>query len=281
MNVRLFALVAVAALGLAATVFGQGVPTPVGQIRAVRIVGDVTVTHGSTQTTAALRDNDSLTQGDIVTTAKGSSVVLVFSNGSTINLGQDSRMSIDEFLQDPFSQDVKVSELADEPSKSQTKLALTYGELVGNVKKLHSDSSFLVQTPVGAAGIRGTTFRLVYRPTGSGQAFFTLSTASGEMIFQGTSGTPIPVPANKEVDIQVTINDATGAIESVQVTSKDITPEAAQLIEQAVTQVLESTKDTVFPGTGTPSEEGQQQQPPAPPPPEPPPPTTPGDGSVG
>ncbi len=279
MNVRLFALMAIAVVGLCASAFGQGAPTPVGQIRAVRIVGDVKVTHGASQTTAALRDNDSLTQGDIIVTAKASSVVLVFSNGSTINLGQDSRMAIDEFLQDPFSQDIKVSELNAEPSKSQTKLALTYGELVGNVKKLHGDSSFLVQTPVGAAGIRGTTFRLVYRPSGTGQAFFTLSTASGEVIFQGTTGSPVPVPANQEVDIQVTINEVTGAVESVQVVSKDISPDAAQAIEQQVTQALDSTKDTVFPANPAPS--GEAQPPPPPPTTVEPPPTTPGSGETG
>ena len=114
--------------------------------------------------------------------------MLVFSNGSTVNLAQDSHLAIDQFLQDPFGQEIKVADLKGEPSTSHTKLNLTYGELVGNVKKLKGDSSFLVQTPVGAAGIRGTTFMITYRPSGTGQAFFSLSTASGDIIFQGTTG---------------------------------------------------------------------------------------------
>jgi len=251
---------------------------PPGQIRAVRIVGEVKVVHSSNPAAIELHNNDALAQGDIVTTAKDSSVVLVFSNGSTINLGQDSRMAVDEFLQDPFSQEVKVSQLTNEPSASHTKLTLTYGELVGNVKKLHGESSFLVQTPVGAAGIRGTTFRLVYRPSGTGQAFFTLSTASGEVIFQGATGAPVPVPANKEVDIQVTV-DAAGNVQSTQVTSQDISPEAAQVIEQQVTQAVDSIKDTVFPTTQ--NAPGGNQPPATPPPPQPPPNTTPGDGQTG
>jgi len=109
--------------------------------------------------------------------------VLVFSNGPR-SASAGFKVSVDEFTQDPFAEDVKLSELKEEPTKSHTKLRMTYGELVGNVKHLNAKSTFDVQTPVGAAGIRGTTFRLVYRPSGNGQAFFTLSTASGTVIFR-------------------------------------------------------------------------------------------------
>lgn len=62
--------------------------------------------------------------------------------------------------------------------------------MVGNVKTLNhaAESMFSVSTPAGAAGIRGTTFRIVYRPTGNGQAFnYQLSTSEGVVIFEGTS----------------------------------------------------------------------------------------------
>ena len=219
MKSRLFALVAlgVIAMSLTLSAFGQGAVTMLGRIKAVRVVGDVKVVRGADKSTVALHDNDSLTQGDTVITAKEASVVLVFSNGSTVNLAQDSHLAIDQFLQDPFGQEIKVADLKGEPSTSHTKLNLTYGELVGNVKKLKGDSSFLVQTPVGAAGIRGTTFMITYRPSGTGQAFFSLSTASGDIIFQGTTGSPVPVPADKAVEVQVTIDTTTGAVQSVQV----------------------------------------------------------------
>jgi hypothetical protein len=283
MKARLFASVVlgVFAMGLALSVYGQGAPAPLGQIKAVRVVGDVKVLRGPGDTTIALHDNDAVTQGDVVLTAKDSSVVLVFSNGSTVNLAQDSRLAIDQFLQDPFGQEVKLADLKEEPSASHTKLNLTYGELVGNVKKLKGDSSFLVQTPVGAAGIRGTTFLLTYRPSGTGQAFFSLSTASGEIIFQGTTGEPVPVAAGKEVQVQVTIDSATGAVQGVQVVSQDISPAAQQTIAAQVTQALESVQTTTFTNPTPPTPTPEPTPPPPPPPPPTPPRTTPGDGQTG
>ncbi len=287
MKARLLATVVlcVLAAGLTLSVHGQGAPATLGQIKAVRVMGDVKVVRSPGNTTIALHDNDAVTQGDVVITAKESSVVLVFSNGSTVNLAQDSKLAIDQFLQDPFGQEVKVADLKEEPSASHTKLNLTYGELVGNVKKLKGDSSFLVQTPVGAAGIRGTTFLLTYRPSGTGQAFFSLSTASGEIIFQGTTGEPVPIAAGKAVQVQVTIDDATGAIQSVQVQAQDISPEAQQTIATQVTQALESLQTTTFTPPPPPpppeqqqqqdqQQQQQQQQ-------QTPPRTTPGDGQTG
>jgi hypothetical protein len=280
MKTRLLALVAFGVLAtcLIQNTYGQQPQSPPGQIKAVRVMGQVTVTRAADNATIALQNNAALTQGDVVTTAKNASVVLVFSNGSTVSLGQDSKLAVDEFLQDPFAEAVKVSQIKEEPSTSHTKLNLTYGELVGNVKKLKGASSFLVQTPVGAAGIRGTTFRLVYRPSGAGQAFFTLSTATGEVIFQGSTGTPVPVSENKEVVVQVTINDATGAVESVQVTSTNISAEAAQAIAQQVAEALQSVDATVFDNI----EATPPERPTAPPPEtQTPPRTTAGAGTSG
>jgi hypothetical protein len=245
------------------------------QIKAARVVGQVTVTR-TQGAVVILQNNDLLSAGDIVVTGKESSVVLVFSNGSTVSIGQDSRVSVDEFTQDPFAEDVKLSELKEEPTTSHTKLKLTYGELVGNVKKLNGASTFEVQTPVGAAGIRGTTFRLVYRPTGNGQAFFTLSTASGIVIFQGSTGAPVSVPANQQVDIQVTVNPTTGAVQ-VQVNSTGISDEAKQAIAEQVQQAIQVLGVTNFNalmnqgnGNGPDQDQGQGQNPEQPQ-------TTPGD----
>ena len=257
-------------MSLTLNVRGQNAPAPqntapaIGQIRAVRVAGDVKVMHAN-KTTVAIKDNDALTQGDTIVTGKDASVVLVFSNGSTVNLAQDSQLAIDQFLQDPFGQEIKVAELTAEPTTSHTKLNLTYGELVGNVKKLKGDSSFLVQTPVGAAGIRGTTFMLTYRPSGTGQAFFSLSTSTGEMIFQSTNGEPVPVPADKAVQVQVTVDSTTGAVTAVQVQSTDISQAAKATIEAQVTQALQTAAGTTFvsqntTNTSTGDQNNQQNQ---------------------
>jgi hypothetical protein len=265
-----------AAICLAPSTSGQQTaPTPgqgqiQAQIKVARVVGQVTVARADA-TTAMLHNYDPLSQGDVVITAKGASVVLVFSNGSTVSIGPDSKVAVDEFTQDPFDKNVKLTDLKEEPTTSHTKLNLTYGELVGNVKKLKGESTFQVQTPVGAAGIRGTTFRLVYRPTGTGQAFFSLSTETGVVIFQGTTGASIPVGENREIDIQVKINEKTGQVESVQVTTRGISDEAKQEIEDAVMQAIQALGDTsfdaFFEGRRSQGQQQQRQQQ-----------TTPGDG---
>ncbi len=164
---------------------------PPGQILAAKVTGNVTMTVGG-GASVKLNNNDPVSQHATIVTDKEASVVLVFSNGATTQLGSDTQLVIDEFLQDPFSAAITVADLNEEPTTSRTKLRLTHGELVGNVKHLKHEqgSAFTVETPVGAAGIRGTTFRIVFRPSGTGLAFFSLSTVEGNVAFQqpGASG---------------------------------------------------------------------------------------------
>ena len=77
-----------------------------------------------------------------------------------------------------FGATIKVSELEEEPSPSRTRLSLSRGEVVVGVPKLKPahGSSFTVATPMGAVGVRGTVFRIVFRPTGTGNALFSPAT---------------------------------------------------------------------------------------------------------
>jgi hypothetical protein len=270
MKARFFAMMVlgVAAICLLPRLSAQQPPSVPGagmiqaQIKAARVIGTVTVTHAQ-GIAVDLRNNDPLVEGDVVVTANISSVVLVFSNGSTVSIEQNSKVSVDTFTQDPFAADVKLSQAKEEPSVSHTKLKMTYGELVGNVKHLNGASTFEVDTPVGAAGIRGTTFSMVYRPAGNGQAFFTLGTASGTVIFQGTTGVPIPVGPGHEVDIQVTIDPTTGAV-SVQVNSTTLSQAAKDAIAEQVKNGIEAIGVTTFTANaqqgGGDQGQGQQQQ---------------------
>lgn len=157
-------------------------------VLVAKVSGSVTQTLNGV--TSPVNVNDRVEQSARINTLRDSSVILVFSNGATTQLGEETELIIEEFLMDPFASTVKVAEITEEPSASTTRLRLNRGELVGNVKKLNRDrgSSFTVQTPVGAAGIRGTTFRIVFRPTGDGLAFnFQLSTVEGDVGFLTSS----------------------------------------------------------------------------------------------
>ena len=261
-----------------------------GRIVAAKVKGTVTAVNTADHSQRELKDNDAIAQNYVVTTAQNSSVILVFSNGATINLAPDSTLAIEQFLQDPFSTSYSMATATDEPSTSVTQLALVRGELVGNVKHLRKDgpngSSFTVNTPVGAAGIRGTTFRIVFRPDSSGKAFFSLSTAEGEVILTGTTAVTTPVPTGQEVvvTVEVTVDAKTGVVTvtaAPTVVTQDIPPVTQAAIAVAAQEIVTSNAAVIFTSVST------STNPPAPPPaPEPPPAppappdnTTPGDGT--
>lgn len=236
-----------------------------GQIVAQRVTGSVTVVSLADNTTVALQNGDTLRQGSAVRTAKGASAVLVFSNGATVNVGADTEVAIDQFLQDPFSDQVKVAELKEEPTTSTTKLKLTHGEIVGHVRHLHQDqgSTFEVDTPVGAAGIRGTTFQITYQPQGNGKAFFSISTADGTVVFSTVTNQTIPVPEGQQITADVTVDPTTGAVQ-LNVQPGALPPGAAD----AIIQLVQGAEDVIF---------NPQNNNGSPPPTPPPPRTTPGD----
>ncbi|MBS0631833.1 MAG: FecR domain-containing protein [Verrucomicrobia bacterium] len=218
-----FLCCAVAALLAASSASAQDKTRVPGHIVAAKVTGTVTATNTTDKKTAELKTNDILFQNYVINTGANSSVILVFSNGATLNIGAESSLSIDEYLQDPLDKELALSDLKEEPNSSVTKLNLTRGELVGNVKHLHEDrgSSFTVNTPVGAAGIRGTTFRIVFHPDSTGKIFFTLSTAEGRVLLSGqapASGAAAQeiasVSTGKEVVINVdaTVDPVTNAV---------------------------------------------------------------------
>jgi hypothetical protein len=194
-----------------------------GLIKAARVTGTVTATINATKVTSPVTNTSVLAQFSTVNTGNNSSVVLVFSNGATINLGANSELNIEQFTQDPFNTQIgNVNDMKEEPTISTTRIRLNRGELVGKVAHLKTDqgSSFQVATPVGAAGIRGTTFQIVYRPSGDGRTFnFTLTTADGTVVFGTVNAPQVAVSNNQQVNLTGNVNATTGTV--------TITPPAA------------------------------------------------------
>jgi hypothetical protein len=239
-------------------------------ILVAKVMGTVTMTVDGNTSAVAL--NQAVPKKAKINTGANSNVILLFSNGATTRLESNTELVIEEYLQDPFASEVVPKALQAEPTASKTELALNYGELVGDVKPLHYDkgSSFKVRTPVGAAGIRGTTFRIVFRPSGTGQAFFTLSTAVGNVAFDtGTGGnnaggaTPGPivsgsgtvsglsVPQGEEYSI--TVNVTTNAQGQMVVTtsaptgsSGSISSAALQAVTTAASDIAVAVQTAVF-----------------------------------
>ena len=234
-----------------------------GTITAKLVTGTVTVQDNVTKTPRPLQEKDQVQVGDTVITGKSrnSGVVLVFSNGATVTLKADSELNIQEFLQEAWNTSLNVAEMTAEPSASTTNLQLARGELIGSVAKLNKEkgSSFNVQTPVGAAGIRGTTFRVVFRPdpANPGHYTFTVSKPEGNVnvTMQGATGTvsaPVSVADNREVvvSVQGTVNATTGQITVTappQIITQSIPPATAAIITTAAVQAVQASKEVVIP----------------------------------
>lgn len=190
---------------------------PSGRILLAKVAGTVNRIMDGASTACTV--NDVVPPGTKLSTGGSSSVVLVFSNGAIVELGADSELVLQEFQQVPFGATFKLSEMEEEPSRSQTVLALNRGELVGRVKRLRFDqgSDFTVRSPVGAMGVRGApaTFRMLFRPSGAGQAFFNLRCTTGNVLFHssqpaspegGVLGAGLSVPAGQEISIAVSVS---------------------------------------------------------------------------
>lgn len=130
-----------------------------GKVKAFMIRGDVTYVNNATGQEAPLRRGMELTSGNTVVTGENATCLLLFSNGASINLTPGSKLDVSKFEQQPFDPRLGTfAALKADPSKSDTEINLAYGEIIGEVKKIRSDSEFTVKTPTGAAGIRGTRF---------------------------------------------------------------------------------------------------------------------------
>ncbi len=242
----------------------------VGKIKIANVQGVVTAQRTDNNATIALSNGMEITQGNIVRTGANSSVVLLFSNGATVNLAFDSELNIETFTQDPFAeQEFKPSTATEEPSKSTTSLRLARGELVGKVLKLkpgpNNEPTFKVSTPVGAAGIRGTTFRITYRPTGDGRNgyTYTMTTVEGtvEVVIAsgtvtGVTGTQVTeskeiVLTNVEVNAttnQITAETPTGQVVTVATAppSGDAPVSTLTAVQNVAAQLVTAVAQVVF-----------------------------------
>lgn len=260
MNRRAFVRLVVFVAMLALAPLALWAQSQAGAIKAVRLSGTVSKIAAGNATPIALTEGQAVIETDIIATGADSGVVLVFANGASVKVGANSRLAIEEFKMDPLATDIAVADLQSEPNVSKTRLNLAYGEIVGNVKKLNkaAGSSFDIKTPVGAAGIRGTTFRIVMQIAPSGQVTFTLSTAEGNVSFTGTlqvAAGEVSVVDGQEVTATATVNPVTNEVTSVQIsTPQAISPEAAQAIATAVTEAIQQAQQS------TTFTEAEQQQ---------------------
>lgn len=131
-------------------------------VKALGVTGSVTK-YTQDGSKSPLVTGEILKQGDSISVSAFSSAKLAFSNGSIIDLKENTSINIAEFTQSHFGGSQSYDQLVADPSKSQVLLELNYGELDGHVKSLQQGSKFDIQTPLGTAAIRGTKFTVILR----------------------------------------------------------------------------------------------------------------------
>jgi len=233
-----------ALFGLLLTAPLSAADSPDGQIMAQRVIGKVHDQRGDT--IFELHNGDTIKPQDTITTDDKSSVVILFSNGAATQLGAQSELSIEKFLQDPFQDAIKLADLTEEPTVSTTKLKLNRGELVGVVKHLKHDqgSSFEIETPIGAAGIRGTTFSVSYYAAPDASSFSRLfvSTTEGLVSVTDRARNAFPAAVGKRVEIRA----ARVANRPPRQRTVDLPVAAQRYIRQQAQAVEKAKRLTIF-----------------------------------
>ena len=194
---------------LASTVFVQGQEdgqTTNGAVIFVSIEGDVklkSLSTGEFLPEDQVAVGKSFTAGNTVVTGNASKAVLLLSNASMTTVSENSELVFSEFNLKAFNgSPKKLTEIETEPTTSNVKIKLAYGDMVLNVKKLNAGSSFDIDSPVGTASIRGTVIRLVVViDQNSGQASGGVQVAEGSVTFTDPSGITVDVVAGQGTEV--------------------------------------------------------------------------------
>lgn len=129
-----------------------------GNIRVVKFEDKGVKLIDAAGQSSQLKEGAFIRQGATIQTGKDASVVFLFDNGTTVDIKLESEFAVEKFAQDPFdAHGVDYQTLKSEPSSSVTRLSVPEGAIVLDIAKLKKDSSFQIATPVGSAGIRGTS----------------------------------------------------------------------------------------------------------------------------
>lgn len=126
-----------------------------GAIIVLDLQGDVRCHDLSMDSPVGLTIGSKITAQHKINTEKGS-VTLLFSNGSSTTINNNSEFIIEEYLQEKIQKEEVRKDQENEFSASRSRLKLNYGSIFSSIKKLENRSAFTITTPVGAAGIRGT-----------------------------------------------------------------------------------------------------------------------------
>ncbi len=172
---------------------------------------------------------EAVSVGTQLITGNGSRAILLLTNGTIFTMGEETKLVIKEFWQEEFeSKEDRVIDIQGEVSPSRIRIGLLNGEMIVEVKKLQHKSSFLIETPLGVAGVRGTEFRLF-----SQSKFFKLGVLEGRVDFLNNE---------KKVKKVGVLRSLVKEMDS-KVLEQKLLPQESKLIKEAIDRARSAAKD--------------------------------------
>ena len=227
---------------LTASALGVEPEMNLGNIRVLNVDGGSAEILDSLGAASNLKAGDFLRQGSKIVTGPKARVSLVFENGCVVQVNPQTEFFIDQFTQEPFdSKKVNYKKLEKEPSSSQTKFSVSEGTIFVDVAKLNKNSSYQVATPLGVAGIRGTSFYVASKSSDK-SAPVAVGVAEGLVQFTTFGGDSQPISRGEAVGVSRT-SGGVGLTPNPAGTSAMLAQTA-----QAVVSVRQSTASSPFVG---------------------------------
>jgi len=152
----------------------------IGQVQDLSGQAFVIRANGTREQLAA---GDAVFQGDVVETAAGGAINLLFVDETTFALGADARLALDEMVFNPATQT---------GSSSFSVLKGVFVFVSGQIAQT-DNTQMTVTTPVATIGIRGTTVAGDVRPAGEESTFTVID---GEIAIVTQGGTVLMSEAN-------------------------------------------------------------------------------------
>ena len=213
----------------------------------------------------------------------GGNALLVFSNGTTMKITENTQMAVTQYKQNSYDEKTEGTflRLNKDPSKSTTQLDLRNGTLQGEVKQINTTagSKFVVDTPAGSAGIRGTilSITVIRDPQGhvtgiiancmvgnvsfTPSAVVTVTNTNGQVI-KGANGNPdVGITTGGQMQVTLTVDPVTGQVNGGGVTGGNLGANATNDLIAALNDTVNAAKtltgqdiappQTVVPGSVT------------------------------
>lgn len=205
-----FVVVMAGALVANAQVPEPSLPRP-GAVLVVDVTGEATVGEGDQR--KAIKGDERLRVGSIITTGRRSLATILLSNGTTLRIGSESELEVEEFGQAPISGSVKFNELKEEPTISRTRLRLVRGDVMVDVKplKVARGSSFMLTMIAGTVRLGEGTFHARVHLSDLGLGVCTFDLDKGAAEFEVLGGVFTPVAAGRKLAFAIELDKTTGA----------------------------------------------------------------------